>query len=716
MNEERMTLEFAATTDWAKGREKDIVKWLENFRPDHRELALQLLRGVRFFNVSDIKHWCQTLHGYLPAEVRKPGDHTRYLGLGLPAESGSLVSYYYRSANGIPVSQFLEPSEAIDGGYLLGQRVDALVFLDDFIGSGHQAIQFWRDLTASLGATTDSLRFFYCAFIGYSEGKRLIEEKTKFSVHLVRELDERDKAFGVGSSLVVEYAREAAKDIFRQYGQRLFPKHPLGYGDGQGLIVFDHNTPNNSLPVLWSEADGWIPLFKRYSKIRIPTGKDTLRQQSTVRAAAKEMAVLFADLVGTSAHTAEEMREMKELVAELLRSARGRLFVFVGDSQVITFSSCTDSLRYAFTLQQRLKARNDAQTSEAKKFEVRIGIDYGPVTDESNELYGATVNRAARVCMICPPREVYFTDSVLAKLHKSEFAVEELEMKFQLKGFKDEMTLYRLVTSEADQFVPNPFVFGQPIGRPQDFIGRARESRLMRSLLHGRQNCQVVGPRRIGKTSFLMQIKRRVMEWEENALTAFIDLQDPSCFTLVGLLNKIGREFGFDGSLSTLQDFGDFVDDNASNGRQLILCLDEFERLAVQPEEFTHEFFTSLRSFGHRGMSIVTASVKMLHELIAAEEPSSPFFNTFAVLRLGSLTEDEALQFVDLHRVGIPPFTLEEKQAILRFATGHPMLLQIACFYVIEAKKDGHTLRDAMDEASDVVASFRLDQNPTIWD
>jgi hypothetical protein len=167
MNEERMALEFAATTDWANGREKDIVRWLENFRPDHRELALQLLRGVRFFSVSDIKHWCQTLHAYLPLDIRKPGSNTRYLGLGLPAESGSLVAYYYRSANELPVSQFLEPYQAVDAAYLLKQDVDTIVCLDDFIGTGNQAIQFWQDLSAGLGAATDSLTFFYSAFIGY---------------------------------------------------------------------------------------------------------------------------------------------------------------------------------------------------------------------------------------------------------------------------------------------------------------------------------------------------------------------------------------------------------------------------------------------------------------------------------------------------------------------------------------------------------------------
>jgi hypothetical protein len=34
-----------------------------------------------------------------------------------------------------------------------------------------------------------------------------------------------------------------------------------------GLLVFDHNTPNTTLPIIWSNSKGWLPLFPRAAKI-----------------------------------------------------------------------------------------------------------------------------------------------------------------------------------------------------------------------------------------------------------------------------------------------------------------------------------------------------------------------------------------------------------------------------------------------------------------
>jgi len=51
------------------------------------------------------------------------------------------------------------------------------------------------------------------------------------------------------------------------------PSPPLSYKRDkvfqQPLIGFHHNTPNNSLPIIWFDEPGgppWTPIFKRYSK------------------------------------------------------------------------------------------------------------------------------------------------------------------------------------------------------------------------------------------------------------------------------------------------------------------------------------------------------------------------------------------------------------------------------------------------------------------
>ena len=52
-------------------------------------------------------------------------------------------------------------------------------------------------------------------------------------------------------------------------GNDLEPNSPLGYKNGQLLLGFAHNIPNNTLPIFWSDGrqhSPWTPLFPRYRK------------------------------------------------------------------------------------------------------------------------------------------------------------------------------------------------------------------------------------------------------------------------------------------------------------------------------------------------------------------------------------------------------------------------------------------------------------------
>jgi hypothetical protein len=142
---------------------------------------------------------------------------------------------------------------------------------------------------------------------------------------------------------------------------------------------------------------------------------------------------------------------------------------------------------------------------------------------------------------------------------------------------------------------------------------------------------------------------------------------------------------------------------NAINARgsRPVLCLDEFNELARRPEEFTSDFFLDLRGLAQQGMVILTTARKPLCELVPGNTPASPFFNIFPILRLGPFAEKDAEDFVTLIRPGAPPFTAEEKRAILEFAEGYPAALQIACFHVLQAKRGGASLSGAMVRAED---------------
>jgi len=82
-------------------------------------------------------------------------------------------------------------------------------------------------------------------------------------------------------------------------------------------------------------------------------------------------------------------------------------------------------------------------------------------------------------------------------------------------------------------------------------------------------------------------------------------------------------------------------------------------------------------------------------------DPSSPFYNVFNLLRVRAFSTESAAHFVSAWRPGIPSFSDEEKAAILKFAKGHPLALQVACYYVFEAKLNGSALAAAIREARD---------------
>ena len=100
-------------------------------------------------------------------------------------------------------------------------------------------------------------------------------------------------------------------------------------------------------------------------------------------------------------------------------------------------------------------------------------------------------------------------------------------------------------------------------------------------------------------------------------------------------------------------------------------------------------------------MSIVTSSRSLLSELTERGDPASPFYNAFPVVRVVPFSKEDAEDFVNLRRRGAPGFTPEERDAILDFAKGHPLSLQVACFHVVDAREDRGALSTAIERARD---------------
>jgi len=266
----------------------------------------------------------------------------------------------------------------------------------------------------------------------------------------------------------------------------------------------------------------------------------------------------------------------------------------------------------------------------------------------------------------------------------------------------------------------NPYVSRGPVRDPAMFFGRENELREIAAFLRGNQSVSIVGPRKIGKTSLLFHLMRpptfTSLGLDENFLFVYLDcevLGDGSHEEIFGQFaveiaealhergqapepaldeaaDKPGR-LAFERAIRRLN----------QRGLRIILLLDEFERLSTN-QNLDVNFFNALRSAaGRYQLAYLTASARPLIQLTysgrSQEILSSPFFNIFAPLYLGLLSEADARQLIrqPSQAAGIT-FSPEVEDFICGLVGGQPLALQVACFYSMDHPNDP----DAVEQAA----------------
>ena len=202
---------------------------------------------------------------------------SRFLGVGNPSESGCHLLYYFRQENQLRKDLFIHTHEAFSRNnperklILRSPEIERYVFIDDFSGTGEQGKAYSDEVVTDLKVAGKSTQYLvlFATKLAMTELR-----KTKFDhVDCIFELDDTYKVFGEHSRYFLKppagISKEFLLSLCSEYGRRLHPSHPLGHKDSQLLIGFDHNTPDNTLPIIWADGGSppWAPIFRRYHKI-----------------------------------------------------------------------------------------------------------------------------------------------------------------------------------------------------------------------------------------------------------------------------------------------------------------------------------------------------------------------------------------------------------------------------------------------------------------
>lgn len=244
-------------------------RWLVQFKDEHLPIIKALVRNFRYYSSQDVFSLLNHLWQKLADEHHVEAHLTWFIPTGYVAKSGDAIAYFFRRNNSLPEESFLRITDLSKAR--LSER-STVVFVDDFIGSGQDALRVATEIAEPLKAAIPETRFVFAAAVGYTEGIERLRQSNSIEICVVEKLDSTTKPFTSDSNIFPEAsARQEAEKIVSSYCSVLKPKARLGYGHTQGLLGFFFGTPNNTLPIFWSSEGEWIPLLPYGDSLRDPS-------------------------------------------------------------------------------------------------------------------------------------------------------------------------------------------------------------------------------------------------------------------------------------------------------------------------------------------------------------------------------------------------------------------------------------------------------------
>jgi hypothetical protein len=147
---------------------------------------------------------------------------------------------------------------------LLDRRVEAILIIDDFVGSGQRCRRylkyFWTSPTVRSWHSYKRIKFMIAAYSATVAGSKYVNSHpSRPEVHLSRHCPTLESLHWRSSRI------EAAKKLCRDYAKK-FELGSMHYGFGRtgALLVFEHGCPNNVPAIFWARSKSnaqWTPLF-----------------------------------------------------------------------------------------------------------------------------------------------------------------------------------------------------------------------------------------------------------------------------------------------------------------------------------------------------------------------------------------------------------------------------------------------------------------------
>ncbi len=154
------------------------------------------------------------------------------------------------------------------------------------------------------------------------------------------------------------------------------------------------------------------------------------------------------------------------LIQPLVVSFRGQVVKNTGDGFIACFESCNDAIDAALVLQEHITASESAIPQE-QRISFRMGLNYGEIFLEPDDVFGHAVNVAARLHDLALPGTIVLSRSLLDQVSRRSDVVQDLGLQ-KLKNVRDPVHAYFIVPPQSGsaEDVPGPVDEPRPVKQP----------------------------------------------------------------------------------------------------------------------------------------------------------------------------------------------------------------------------------------------------------
>lgn len=160
--------------------------------------------------------------------------------------------------------------------------------------------------------------------------------------------------------------------------------------------------------------------------------------------------VLFADVAGSTAMyenmgddlARERISKSLSTLISITKRHSGQLIKTIGDEILVYFTDIDMAIFAAKCMQETME---DDSTPETIGVSIRIGMQYGSAILEDDDIFGDTVNVAARIASMAGPRQILCTQELAFKAKNVELANKMRPFdRIRVKGRKETLDIYML--------------------------------------------------------------------------------------------------------------------------------------------------------------------------------------------------------------------------------------------------------------------------------